>query len=85
MGKGETPAYRLIPAASFPFLTPAFDLVCAVMGLGAPTASWPWPPGESWGATGAIPIASSAVCGGSIGNRHGYQSMPGPRQPWAPA
>jgi len=35
MGKGETPAYRLIPAASFHCLTPAFDLVCAVMGLGA--------------------------------------------------
>jgi len=35
MGKGETPAYRLIPAASFHFLTPAFDLICAVMGLGA--------------------------------------------------
>ncbi|HEX9900203.1 MAG TPA: hypothetical protein VGC81_13350, partial [Candidatus Methylomirabilis sp.] len=35
MGKGESPAYRLIPAASFHFLTPAFDLICAVMGLGA--------------------------------------------------
>jgi ubiquinone/menaquinone biosynthesis C-methylase UbiE len=35
MGKGESPAYRLIPAARFHLLTPAFDLMCALMGLGA--------------------------------------------------
>lgn len=33
--KEKVPAYRLIPAARFHLLTPAFDLMCALMGLGA--------------------------------------------------
>ncbi len=34
MGKEEAPVYRLIPAARFHLLTPAFDLMCTLMGLG---------------------------------------------------
>jgi ubiquinone/menaquinone biosynthesis C-methylase UbiE len=34
MGKKDMSAYRLIPAARFHLLTPAFDLMCALMGLG---------------------------------------------------
>jgi ubiquinone/menaquinone biosynthesis C-methylase UbiE len=34
MDKKDSPAYRLIPAARFHLLTPAFDLMCALMGLG---------------------------------------------------
>lgn len=32
------PAYQLIPAARFHLLAPAFDLICALMGLGMPFA-----------------------------------------------
>ena len=32
--KQNVPAYRLIPAAHFHFLTPAFDLLCVLSGLG---------------------------------------------------
>ncbi len=35
MGKEDVSAYGLIPAARFHLLTPAFDLMCALMGLGA--------------------------------------------------
>jgi ubiquinone/menaquinone biosynthesis C-methylase UbiE len=35
MEREKIPAYRLIPAARFHLLTPAFDLVCALMGLGS--------------------------------------------------
>ncbi len=34
MDKKGSPAYRLIPAARFHLLTPAFELVCAAIGLG---------------------------------------------------
>ncbi len=34
VGKEKVPAYRLIPAARFHVLTPAFDLMCRLMGLG---------------------------------------------------
>ncbi len=34
MGKEDGPAYRVIPAARFHPLTPAFDLIRALMGLG---------------------------------------------------
>ncbi len=34
MDKKDRPEYRLIPAARFHLLTPAFDLMCALMGLG---------------------------------------------------
>ncbi len=34
MDKKGSPAYRLIPAARFHVLTPGFDLMCALMGLG---------------------------------------------------
>lgn len=33
--KEKVPPYRLIPAARFHLLTPAFELVCAAIGLGA--------------------------------------------------
>ncbi len=35
MDMKDRPAYRLIPAARFHLLTPTFDLMCALMGLGA--------------------------------------------------
>lgn len=34
MKKGKNASYRLIPAAGFHLLTPAFDLMCGLMGLG---------------------------------------------------
>jgi ubiquinone/menaquinone biosynthesis C-methylase UbiE len=34
MKRGRSSAYRLIPAARFHLFTPAFDLMCALMGLG---------------------------------------------------